>query len=286
VFQFEHVGLDHGPDSKFDNVTLDLVELKRSLGRWQTGLATSGWNSLYLGNHDQPRSVSRFGNDEEYRVESATMLATILHLHRGTPYIYQGDEIGMTNAAFTSIEQYQDIESVNWYAESIAAGRDPEELLESLRFRSRDNARTPVQWSNSDQAGFTTAQPWLQVNPNYPSVNVASDRQAGDASVFDHYRRLIALRHTSPVVALGDFTMVEPEHPTLYAFTRSLGLETLLVVGNFSNAELDVPLLNEPDVAGGTPVFGNYAGVAYTSILRPWEARVIRLAAGPVKPTA
>ncbi|MET0989177.1 MAG: alpha-amylase family glycosyl hydrolase, partial [Glaciihabitans sp.] len=286
VFQFEHVGLDHGPDSKFDNVTLDLVELKRSLGRWQTGLAKSGWNSLYLGNHDQPRSVSRFGNDQEYRVESATMLATILHLHRGTPYIYQGDEIGMTNAGFTSIEQYQDIESVNWYAERIAAGDDPEELLESLRFRSRDNARTPVQWSNLDHAGFTTAEPWLQVNPNYPSVNVASDRQAGDASVFDHYRRLIELRHTSPVVALGDFTMVEPEHPTLYAFTRSLGLETLLVVGNFSNAELDVSLLNEPDVATGTHVIGNYPGVAYTSILRPWEARVIRLATGPVKPTS
>jgi oligo-1,6-glucosidase len=278
VFQFEHVGLDHGPDSKFDNVTLDLVELKRSLGRWQSGLAKSGWNSLYLGNHDQPRSVSRFGNDGEFCVESATMLATILHLHRGTPYIYQGDEIGMTNAGFTSIEQYQDIESVNWFAESIAAGAEPEPLLESLRFRSRDNARTPVQWSADAEGGFTTGTPWLQVNPNHTSINVVADRAAGDRSVFEHYRRLIALRHTSPTVALGDFVMVEPENPTLYAFTRSLGLETLLVVGNFSDDELEVPLLAQEDVSAGVLVHGNYPERSFGSTLRPWEARVIRLA--------
>ena len=277
VFQFEHVGLDHG-DSKFTNLKLDLVDLKRSLGRWQTGLAESGWNSLYLGNHDQPRSVSRFGNDGEYRVEAATLLATILHLHRGTPYIYQGDEIGMTNAGFTTIEQYNDIESVNWFAESIAAGDEPEVLLESLRFRSRDNARTPVQWDSTENAGFTSGTPWIGVNPNSTEINVETDRAAGDRSVFEHYKRLIALRHSSAVVALGDFTLLEPEHPTLYAFTRSLGSETLLVVGNFSNDRMDAPLLDSPEAHNAPVVLSNYADAAPgTTELRPWEARVLLL---------
>ncbi|TXN32863.1 glycoside hydrolase family 13 protein [Lacisediminihabitans profunda] len=280
VFQFEHVGLDHGPDSKFDNVPLSLVDLKRSLGRWQDGLAESGWNSLYLGNHDQPRSVSRFGDDGLYRVESATMLATVLHLHRGTPYVYQGDEIGMTNAGFTAIEQYQDIESVNYFAEATAAGASPAEVLEDLRYRSRDNARTPVQWDATEQAGFTTGSPWLEVNPNHVTVNAAADRAAGQRSVFEHYRRLIALRHGSAVVALGDFAMLEPEHPTLYAFTRTLGDETLLVVGNFSGEALEVSLLESARAAAGTLVIGNYetGDGGADATLRPWEARVIRLA--------
>jgi oligo-1,6-glucosidase len=278
VFQFEHVGLDHGPDSKFDNVQLSLVDLKRSLGRWQDGLAESGWNSLYLGNHDQPRSVSRFGDDGRYRYESATMLATVLHLHRGTPYVYQGDEIGMTNAGFTSIEQYQDIESVNYFAEATAAGASPAEVLESLRVRSRDNARTPVQWDATEQAGFTTGSPWLEVNPNHATVNAAADRAAGPRSVFEHYRRLIELRHRSAVVALGAFAMLEPEHPTLYAFTRTLGDETLLVLANFSGETLEVPLLESAGAVAGALVIGNYAGdPAAGGTLRPWEARVIRL---------
>ena len=277
VFQFEHVGLDHG-DSKFTNLTLDLVDLKRSLGRWQTGLAESGWNSLYLGNHDQPRSVSRFGNDGEYRVEAATLLATILHLHRGTPYIYQGDEIGMTNAGFTAIEQYNDIESVNWFAESIEAGDEPDVLLESLRFRSRDNARTPVQWDTSANAGFTSGTPWIGVNPNSTEINVESDRAAGDRSVFEHYKRLISLRHSSAVVALGDFVLLEPEHPTLYAFTRSLGSETLLVVGNFSNDRMDAPLLDSSEARNAPVLLSNYAEAAADATeLRPWEVRVLQL---------
>jgi len=277
VFQFEHVGLDHG-DSKFTNLKLDLVDLKRSLGRWQTGLAESGWNSLYLGNHDQPRSVSRFGNDGEYRVEAATLLATILHLHRGTPYIYQGDEIGMTNAGFTAIEQYNDIESVNWFAESIEAGDEPDVLLESLRFRSRDNARTPVQWDTSANAGFTSGTPWIGVNPNSTEINVESDRAAGDRSVFEHYKRLISLRHSSAVVALGDFVLLEPEHPTLYAFTRSLGSETLLVVGNFSNDRMDAPLLDSSEARNAPVLLSNYAEAAADATeLRPWEVRVLQL---------
>jgi oligo-1,6-glucosidase len=271
VFQFEHMGLDHGPLTKFDNVPLALVDLKRSLGRWQTGLAAAGWNSLYLGNHDQPRSVSRFGDDGRYRYESATLLAAILHLHRGTPYVYQGEEIGMTNAGFTSIVDYRDIESVNYYAEATAAGEAPETVLESLRFRSRDNARTPVQWDDSANAGFTSGRPWLAVTPDYPTINAALDRRSPH-SIFEFYRRLIALRHESPVVALGEFGLLEPEHPTLYAFTRSRGDETLLVVGNFSADELELPF-----AVAGTLVLGNYdeiPGVA--APLRAWEARVIR----------
>ena len=278
VFQFEHVGLDHGDDSKFTNLEFDLVALKRSLGRWQTGLADSGWNSLYLGNHDQPRSVSRFGNDAQYRVEAATLLATILHLHRGTPYIYQGDEIGMTNAGFTAIEQYQDIESVNWFAESIIAGAAPDDLLDSLRIRSRDNARTPVQWDASPNAGFTTGTPWLEVNPNSNEINVAADRAAGERSVFEHYRRLIALRHSSSVVALGDFVLLEPEHATLYAFTRSLGSETLLVVGNFSNNSMDDAVLTSLEAQNAPVLLSNYPGdIPEGSTLRPWEARILQL---------
>jgi oligo-1,6-glucosidase len=278
VFQFEHVGLDHGPESKFDNVPLDLVDLKRSLGRWQTGLADQGWNSLYLGNHDQPRSVSRFGDDQAYRYESATLLATILHLHRGTPYVYQGDEIGMNNAGFTSIEQYRDIESVNWYAEQLALGRSTDELLEALRFRSRDNARTPVQWTAGDNAGFTTGTPWLAVNPNHDEINVETDR-AAERSIFEHYRRLIALRHSSSVVALGEFELLAPEDPMLYAFTRTGGAgDKLLVVGNFSGGELEVPLLAESEWAEGSLVLGNYAGAGLDSTLKPWEARVIAAA--------
>ncbi|MET4780573.1 alpha-glucosidase [Glaciihabitans sp. UYNi722] len=272
VFQFEHVDLDHGPATKFDTVPLSLVNLKRSLGRWQDGLAGSGWNSLYFGNHDQPRSVSRFGDDGRYRYESATMLATILHLHCGTPYVYQGEEIGMTNVGFTSIDQYRDIESINYYAEAVAAGQSPEHVLDSLRFRSRDNARTPIPWDASEAAGFTTGMPWIEITPNHTEINVSTDR-ANPRSIFDHYQRLIALRHDSEVVALGAFAMLEPEHPTLYAFTRTLGDERLLVVGNFSGNTLDSPVS-----LAGSLVIGNYAESSDVAhLLRPWEARVIRL---------
>ncbi|KQO06281.1 alpha-amylase [Agreia sp. Leaf244] len=273
VFQFEHVGLDHSETSKFDNLPFDLLALKRSLARWQTGLASTGWNSLYFGNHDQPRSVSRFGDDGRYRYESATLLATILHLHRGTPYIYQGDEIGMTNAGFTAIEQYEDIESVNHYAEVVAAGADPATVLEQLAFRSRDNVRTPVQWTPGAEAGFTTGRPWIEVTGNADRINVETDREAGDRSIFDYYRRLIALRHELPVVALGEFALLEPEHPTLYAFTRTRGDDRLLVVGNWSGEPLNLPAGLTAD-AGEHPI-GNYAEWNDTT-LEPWEVRVYR----------
>ena len=240
---------------------LKLADLKRSLGRWQTGLAAAGWNSLYFSNHDQPRSVSRFGDDGQFRYESATLLAAILHLHRGTPYIYQGDEIGMTNAGFTTIEEYRDIESLNYFDGEVAAGASPAALLESLAFRSRDNARTPVPWDATPGAGFTTGAPWLAITPNHATINVATDRASGSRSIFEFYRRLIALRHGSSVVSLGDFVMLEPEHPTPYTFARSLGGETL-VVGNFSSEPLELPLAVAGDLVIGDLVIGNCGEVA------------------------
>uniref|UniRef100_UPI00398A14A2 alpha-glucosidase n=1 Tax=Mycetocola sp. TaxID=1871042 RepID=UPI00398A14A2 len=218
VFQFEHVSLDSG-SHKFDAIPLDFVALKSNLARWQDGLAERGWNSLYLNNHDQPRLVSRFGNDTEYRVESATLWGLVLHLHRGTPYIYQGEEIGMTNVRFQSIEHYRDIESLNHYREAVERfDQAPSSVLAGVHARGRDNARTPMQWDATEHAGFTTGTPWIAVNPNYAELNAEADRASG-SSVFDFYRKLIALRHENETVALGAFELLEPSHPTLYVFT-------------------------------------------------------------------
>lgn len=276
VFQFEHVGLDHG-EHKWDRRPLELAELKASLGRWQAGLAEVGWNSLYWNNHDQPRAVSRFGNDGGYRVESAKLLATVLHLHRGTPYVYQGEELGMTNVPFEDAQAFLDIESVNYYRAALGLGRSPEEVLEALREGSRDNARSPVQWDASPHAGFTTGEPWFPVNPNHVEINADAELADPD-SVFHHYRRLIELRHSDPVVADGDFHMLLPEHPAIYAFTRSLGTQTVLVVANFSSDDQRLEgLPAEEDWGAAELVLGNYpdpgAGVPP---LRPWEARVYR----------
>lgn len=285
VFQFEHVGLDHA-EHKWDRRPLQLVDLKASLGRWQAGLADTGWNSLYWNNHDQPRAVSRFGDDGRHRVESAKLLATVLHLHRGTPYVYQGEELGMTNVPFAGAESFLDIESVNYYNSAMLRGLDSDDVLRALREGSRDNARSPVQWDASPHAGFTTGEPWFPVNPNHDAIN--AEREVADPdSVFHHYRRLIELRHTDPVVADGDFHMLLPEHPTLYAFTRSLGEESLLVLANFSGDELAVPdLPGQPDWAGAALVIGNYGpdadaeaageGAGGLPVLRPWEARIYR----------
>lgn len=290
VFQFEHVGLDHGPGGKWDYTGLDLPDLKASWARWQVGLAETGWNSLYLDNHDQPRLVSRFGDDGVYRYESATCWATLLHLHRGTPYIYQGEELGMTNVRFESVDDFRDIESRNYFDEAVnELGADPGHVLGALRIMSRDNARTPVQWDDSPNAGFSTGTPWIPVNPNYRHINAAADR-AAERSIFRYYQRLIRLRHESEVVALGDFALLAPEHPALYAFTRSLGPERLLVLGNVSGEDLElagVPGLADSRAdtrAGGGPkdgddgnvVIGNYGRPTSGTLLRPWEVRVLR----------
>jgi oligo-1,6-glucosidase len=287
VFQFEHVGLDQGA-SKWDIRPFRLHALKATFGRWQAGLADVGWNSLYWNNHDQPRVVSRFGDDSpEHRVHAATMLGTVLHLHRGTPYVYQGEELGMTNVPFNGIDEYRDIETLNYYAEATAAGGEPVAVLASLRKMSRDNARTPMQWDDSPNAGFTTGTPWLPVNPNYTDINAAAAQSDTD-SVFHYYRRLIELRHTEPVVAHGDFTMLLPHDERVYAFIRRLGDVELLVLGNFSGDTVPTDLRGG---MGGPQGEASRAGLAGKSdllianypadstdpiVLRPWETRVYR----------
>jgi oligo-1,6-glucosidase len=278
VFQFEHVGLDQGAGGKWDVRPLRLSALKESLGRWQAALGERGWNSLYWDNHDQPRAVSRFGSDDPaYRELSAKLLGTVLHLQRGTPYVYQGQELGMTNVPFASIEDFRDIESLNHYRQAVADGEDPDRLLAALRAISRDNARTPMQWDDGPHAGFTSGTPWLPVNPNYVDINAAA--QVTDPfSVHAHYRRLIALRHEHPVVAHGDFTLLAPDDPVVYAFLRRLGDVEWLVMANFSaeTAGLDPP---EPDRWTGAEVMlGNYPELAPDKgrlELRPWEAVVL-----------
>jgi oligo-1,6-glucosidase len=276
VFQFEHMELDRGR-SVTEPRPLDLRELKRSLGRWQAGLAERGWNSLYWDNHDQPRAVSRFGDDGIHRVRSAKALATVLHLHRGTPYVFQGEELGMTNAPLHGIEDFRDIASLNHYAVRLAAGDDPAAVLEALRPTSRDNARTPMQWDAGPQAGFTTGRPWIDVNPNHVEINAQAARADPD-SVFHHYRRLHELRHTEPAVVHGSFAMLLEDDPRVYAFLRRHGDVELLVLANLSGepARADVP------EAGGwagaevlVPNVGEPANAPELA-LAPWEALVLR----------
>jgi oligo-1,6-glucosidase len=274
VFQFEHVGLDHGT-SKWDVRPLRMRDLKASFGRWQAGLADVGWNSLYWDNHDQPRAVSRFGDDSpRYRRDSATCLATLLHLHRGTPYVYQGQELGMANYPFAGVDDFRDIESVNHFGTAMVAGEDPARLLAAMRRMSRDNARTPVQWDAGPNAGFTTGTPWLPVNPDHVEWNAEAQRGDPD-SVLAHYRRLIALRHDDPVVALGDFAMLLPEHDDIYAFTRTLDDRVLVVVCNLSRTPYRLLELL-PQARDGRLVLGNLPDED-PELLRPWEARVLSL---------
>ncbi|MDQ2588385.1 glycoside hydrolase family 13 protein [Saccharothrix yanglingensis] len=276
VFQFEHVCLDHGPGGKFDPRPLDLRDVKASLGRWQQELSEVGWNSLYWCNHDQPRVVSRFGDEGDHWRESATAWATVLHLHRGTPYVYQGEELGMTNAPFAGVHEMRDIESLNHYAEAVAAGGDPESVLRGLRAMGRDNARTPVQWDAGPNAGFTTGQPWLAVNPNHTWLN-AQAQYDDPNSVFNHYRKLIELRHELPVIARGDFRMLLADEPHLYAYERTLNDDCLIVVanlsgtpqtaaldGDWSGADLLLSNLDEPSIVNGR------------ISMEPWSAHVFR----------
>jgi oligo-1,6-glucosidase len=267
VFQFEHVGLDQGA-SKWDLHPLDLRDLKVSFGRWQAGLADVGWNSLYWDNHDQPRIVSRWGDGSAL---SAKTLGTLLHLHRGTPYVFQGEELGMTNYPWSGIDEFRDIESVNHWAAALALGEDPADVLAGLRARSRDNARTPMQWDSSAQAGFTTGTPWLPVNPDFTHLNVAAQRSDPD-SVLAHYRRLIALRHSEPAVAHGDFTMLLPDDPSVYAFTRAWSGVELLVLCNVSPSPAAVAVDGWDDAA---LLLGTH-GTGGTGPLQPWESRVLR----------
>jgi oligo-1,6-glucosidase len=284
VFQFEHMSLDSAPDSRSarDSVTSwNLADLKAVMTRWQKGLEGRGWNSNYLNNHDQPRQVSRFGDDGNYRVESAKLLATFLHLLQGTPYIYQGEELGMTNVAFESIADYNDIETVNLYHELVdEQGKDPQAVLAVFHAKSRDNARTPMQWDASPQAGFTSGKPWLKVNPNYTGINV-EQALADPNSIFYYYQKLIRLRKTVPAVVYGIYDLILPEHPQIYAFTRSFADQRLVVALNFSP---ETALFNLPaalQFSSAALLIANYpvdpAESPTRFSMRPYEARVYQL---------
>ncbi len=277
VFQFEHVDLDTGPGGKWDVVPATSRDLKRSLARWQDGLADVGWNSLYLGNHDQPRCVSRFGDDSPaHRVASAKALATVLHLHRGTPYVYQGDELGMSNVPFARIEELRDIESLNAHREMLAAGVSPDEAMAAILAKSRDHARTPVQWDATESAGFTTGRPWIGVHPDHTEVNAATQWEDPD-SVLHHYRRLVALRHEEPVVAHGDFTLLLPDHEQVHAFVRRWAGTELLVVANLSSD--DGVVADVGDGWGGAETVLGAVGARDDGdrfVLGPWAAGVLR----------
>jgi oligo-1,6-glucosidase len=276
VFQFDHVWADRGSDP-WRLIPLRLSNLKAILGRWQAGLADVGWNSLYWNNHDQPRAVSRYGDDSpEFRVASAKMLGTVLHMHRGTPYVYQGEELGMTNYPFQSIADFRDIEALGQYRQATEhEGRAPAEVLTVLRARGRDNARTPMQWDASPQAGFTTGTPWLAVNPNHTEINAAAQRDDPD-SVYHYYRQLIALRHAEPAVVDGDFTMLLPDDDRLYAFTRRLGSTELLVIGNFTGSTVQAAIPDAASWSGAELVLSNLPAPATELSLAPWQAVIYR----------
>ena len=276
VFQFEHIGLDEAEGkTKWDLVPLQVSKLKEVFNKWQTELGDEGWNSLFWNNHDLARIVSRWGNDKEYRVESAKMLAILLHMMKGTPYIYQGEEIGMTNSPVTDIEQIDDIESRNMYFERLEEGYSKEDILHSINVKGRDNARTPMQWSNAKAAGFSTGHPWLAINPNYEKINV--EASLGDKnSIFYTYQKLIALRKENPIIIWGEFELLKDTEEEVFAYIRSYKGEDWLVVANFSAHENQFS--SSYDVK--EEIIHNYPEAidnVKERVLKPYEAFVVKL---------
>lgn len=232
IFQFEHVNLDFGPEGRWDYAVWDLAELKRIMYKWQTGLEGVGWNALYMENHDQPRSVSRFGDPVHYHKESSKMLATFFMLMQGTPFIYQGQEIGMTNVEFAELSDYRDVEIYNYYRERLLDEKDVSETMRRIAYRARDNARTPMQWDGTLYGGFSTVVPWIRPNLNYHEINVELQITDPD-SILNYYKALIRLRKSSEVLIYGKYQALLQEHPEIFAYSRTLGNETYLIVLNF-----------------------------------------------------
>jgi glucan 1,6-alpha-glucosidase len=276
IFQFEQMLLDQVPgEQKWDLKPLELKQLKRAFAKWQKALEGKGWNSLFWNSHDLPRIVSRWGNDKEYRVESAKMLATVLHGMKGTPYIYQGEEIGMTNYPFSGIEDFFDVESVNMYQERKQMGYPEEEIMKSLCAKSRDNARTPMQWDNGSGAGFTEGTPWCRVNPNYTKIN-AEEALRDQNSIFYYYKKLIRFRKEEPILIYGTFELLCPEDGHVFAYAREWKGKKWLVVGNFyeKSARFDYP-------GKGRALLSNYEQESETRLeqmrLRPYEAAIYEI---------
>lgn len=278
VFQFEHIGLDQQEGGeKWDLAPVDLGKLKQIFAKWQTELDNQGWNSLFWNNHDLPRMISRWGNDGQYRVESAKMLAILLHMQKGTPYIYQGEEIGMTNTAITDISQAKDIETINMYHERLANGYAKEDIIHSINVKGRDNARRPVQWNHHAFAGFSTVEPWIAVNDNYEKINV-EQALADPDSIFYTYQKLIALRKANPIMIWGDFELVDTQEE-VFAYLRKYQGETWLVVTNFSNEAHDFKYDNakaKEIVIENMPV---QLSECLDLTLKPWQAFVVKLEA-------
>ena len=280
VFQFEHMDVDSDEKAgKWTTRKMDLRDLKKILTRWQKGLQDIAWNSLYWENHDQPRSVSRFGNDsDEYREISAKMLATCIHMMQGTPYVYQGEELGMTNCPFNTLENFRDLESINAFHELTEQGKmTEEEMMAAIGYKGRDNARTPMQWDDSANAGFSGADatPWIMVNPNYTKIN-AKDQVSREDSVFKYYQKLIRLRHESDLIVYGTYDLILDDDKDIYSYIRTLGDEKLIVYCNFSENTREVELPEE--FTDGKILISNYndAKVSEKITLRPYEAIVIQ----------
>ena len=278
VFQFEHMDVDSDEKAgKWTTRKMDLRNLKKILTRWQKGLQDIAWNSLYWENHDQPRSVSRFGNDsDEYREISAKMLATCIHMMQGTPYVYQGEELGMTNCPFNTLDNFRDLESINAFHELTEQGKLTEEdMMAAIGYKGRDNARTPMQWDDSAYAGFSTANPWIMVNPNYTKIN-AKDQINREDSVCKYYQKLIKLRHESELIVYGTYDLILDDDKDIYAYIRTLGDEKLIVYCNFSENTREVELPEE--FTNGKVLISNYidAKVNHKITLRPYEAIVIQ----------
>ena len=278
VFQFEHMDVDSDEKAgKWTTRKMDLRNLKKILTRWQKGLQDIAWNSLYWENHDQPRSVSRFGNDsDEYREISAKMLATCIHMMQGTPYVYQGEELGMTNCPFNTLDNFRDLESINAFHELTEQGKMTEEdMMAAIGYKGRDNARTPMQWDDSAYAGFSTANPWIMVNPNYTKIN-AKDQVNREDSVFKYYQKLIKLRHESELIVYGTYDLILDDDKDIYAYIRTLGDKKLIVYCNFSENTREVELPKE--FTNGKVLISNYsdAKVNHKITLRPYEAIVIQ----------
>lgn len=274
LFQFEHTDVDAGEYGKWTPIPLDLVKLKACLSKWQYGLADYGWNSLFWDNHDQPRVISRFGRTDKYWKDSAKMLATALHFMKGTPYIYQGEELGMTNYHFESLEDCQDVEVFNAYKELVEKKKvlTHEQMMKGINASSRDNARTPMQWKDSQNAGFTTGTPWIKINPNYQNINVQKQIQ-DQTSIYHYYQKLIQLRHQMPIMVYGQYELLEDNHPDLFVYTRTYHNEKLLIITNFSENEYDYSLNEFKD---GKLIISNDDTKIKDSIhIKPYGAYVI-----------
>ncbi len=283
LFQIDHMEIDQNEEGYWSCVPWKLADMKRILASWQTGMHGRGWNTLFLNNHDQPRMVSRFGNDREYRKQSAKLLAMMLYTLEGTPFIYQGEEIGMTNAYFDSIEDYRDVWAKNFYARSAAEGTNEQEIMRHIKYRGRDNARTPMQWDQGPCGGFTSGKPWIRVNPNFREINVSQAMDDPD-SILHFYRTLIRMRKTHAVLVFGDFPLHAGDHEQLFAYTRTLNDQRADVFLLFSQTPLDIRSLADQKqipYASGELLLANYDDAEeHPDMLRPYEARVYRSISG------